>query len=258
MLNMMIKKRKVLTHLMGIPVAVMATLAVTSVTGFANDWSALITKVDNNRIYARDGMIMDLQLDSYKDNELSSSETMKIYTHVDSRQTVAVFNAPNRKGQKMLMKENNFWMIMPKSSRPVRISAVQRVMGEASSGDIASLSYGQDYTIVDGSDNGDTVTVTLKANTKAVTYAKAILVVEKARGVIMSAEFFLKSGKKSKESKYTYRQDGDLWRTKTITLVDVMRNNRKTVMTYSNERATPLNNRLFNPRYLTTGGKLPS
>lgn len=252
--KILFKKRTLFKSMLAIPVA----MVLSTVPSFATDWASLITKLDNNRIFSGDGMIMNLKLESYKDGALDSSETMKIYTNVDDRQTVVIFNDPSRKGQKMLMKDNNFWILMPKSSRPVRISAVQRVMGEASSGDIASLSYTQDYDVVDGVDNGDTVTVTLKAKTKSVTYDKAILVVEKARAVVLSAEFFLKSGKKSKEASFTYRQDGDLWRTNTIDLVDAMRNNRKTVMYYSDERAVKLSSRLFNPRYLMSGGKLPS
>lgn len=238
--------------------ATLTTPLITSLPAWAGDWNSLIERLDSNRVFARNGQIMTLKLQSFKDGKPNTAESLRVYTHVDNRQTVALFLDTKRKGQKMLMRDNNFWMIMPKSSRPVRISAVQRVMGEASSGDIASLSYVQDYTVQSGVDKGDTATLTLMAKHKGVTYAKAILVVDKKRGIPLSGDYYLKSGKHSKSVAFTYRADGDKWRTQTVTLTDIIRKNRKTVMTYSDEQAKPLPARLFNAKYLVSGGKLPS
>jgi hypothetical protein len=41
---------------------------------------------------------------------------------------------------------DDFWLLMPGSQRPLRITPMQKLLGDASTGDIATLSWADDYT----------------------------------------------------------------------------------------------------------------
>lgn len=45
----------------------------------------------------------------------------------------------------MLMLGDNYWLLMPKSRRPIRITPMQKLLGEASVGDISTLTWSDDY-----------------------------------------------------------------------------------------------------------------
>jgi hypothetical protein len=53
--------------------------------------------------------------------------------------------APAERGQKLLMQGDDFWLMMPASQRPLRITPMQKLLGEASTGDIATMTWGEDY-----------------------------------------------------------------------------------------------------------------
>ena len=226
---------------------------------FANNWADILDKVDKNRVLALDGVVTSVTMKSYKKGNLDKTENLTVYTNANMRNSVVVFHDKKRRGQKMLMTEKGFWMLMPKSSRPVRISAVQKVMGQASSGDIASLSYSQDYDVQSGKDNGDgTALLSLIAKHKNVSYKTIKLTVNTKKYQILSADYFLKSGKQSKTATMQYGDMSGKVLLKSMTLLDSIRKNQKTVMTYNTQKTAKLPNKIFNPRYLLGGGKLPN
>ncbi len=63
----------------------------------------------------------------------------------EDRRSLVLMRSPAEKGQKLLMLGDDYWLILPKSQRPVRITATQRLLGEASVGDIATMRWAGDY-----------------------------------------------------------------------------------------------------------------
>jgi len=59
------------------------------------------------------------------------------------KETSVIFKSAVEAGQKMLMLQDNYWLQMPKSRRPIRITPMQKLLGEASVGDISTLSGGK-------------------------------------------------------------------------------------------------------------------
>lgn len=49
-------------------------------------------------------------------------------------------------GKKMLMVEDHMWLKFPTSANPVRVSARQKLTGQASNGDVVSISYVKNYS----------------------------------------------------------------------------------------------------------------
>ena len=61
-----------------------------------------------------------------------------------------------RKGQRVLLTSQGYWLFMQGISKPVRLTRLQRMLGQASFGDIGNLRFAEDYRIVSWSieDNG--------------------------------------------------------------------------------------------------------
>jgi hypothetical protein len=53
--------------------------------------------------------------------------------------------SPAEPGQKVLMLGDDFWLLMPGSQRAMRITPMQKLLGDASTGDIATMNWADDY-----------------------------------------------------------------------------------------------------------------
>ena len=61
------------------------------------------------------------------------------------RRSLVLSRSPAEKGQKVLMVGDDFWIALPSSQRPIRITPAQKLLGDASTGDIATLTWAEDY-----------------------------------------------------------------------------------------------------------------
>jgi outer membrane lipoprotein-sorting protein len=115
----------------------------------------------------------------------------------------------NLKGQKLLMQDRNMWFAKPGLSKPVPISPRQKLMGDASNGDIAATNYAADYKII-GSEEGkvndeDCILLTLQAADKRATYDTIKYWISKKRTLGIKAEFYTISGKMFKTAVFEYK-----------------------------------------------------
>jgi hypothetical protein len=121
---------------------------------------------------------------------------------------------PKDKGNKVLMVNGNMWFYKPGLSKPVPISARQKLMGNASYGDIAATNYYRDYdatllgdeTIADESCH----VFDLKAKMPTATYDHIRYWVSKNREVGIKAEYYTVSGKKIKTARMFYNREIDV------------------------------------------------
>ncbi|MFC0134711.1 outer membrane lipoprotein-sorting protein [Massilia eurypsychrophila] len=115
---------------------------------------------------------------------------------------------PKYRGNKILMVNNNMWFYKPGLSKPVPISMRQKLMGEASYGDIASTNYAEHYSataLPDADVNGEPCYVfELTAKAEKVTYDRITYWVTKRRHLGVRAEYFTVSGKKFKSATMDY------------------------------------------------------
>lgn len=115
---------------------------------------------------------------------------------------------PKYRGNKILMLNTSMWFYKPGLSKPVPISMRQKLMGDASYGDIASTNYAEHYLatpLPDALVNGeDCYVFDLKARVENVTYDRIVYWVSKQRQVGVKAEYFTVSGKKFKSAAMEY------------------------------------------------------
>ncbi|GAB3374556.1 outer membrane lipoprotein-sorting protein [Azotobacter armeniacus] len=115
---------------------------------------------------------------------------------------------PKSKGQKLLMLDNNMWFHKPGLSKPIPISLRQKLMGQASYGDVASTNYAEDYDatrLPDETVEGtDCYVFDLKARNSKTTYDRIIYWVDKQRLVGVKADYYTLSGKRFKSANMSY------------------------------------------------------
>ncbi len=197
---------------------------------------ALVKLADNFR-QPFGGTDLKIRLKSYRDGELHDETNYQVWASGNEKSLVAMLD-PKVRGQKVLMVPEGMWLHMPSSRRAIRITPMQRLMGQASYGDITQLRFGGLYKAEFDSQNPegtiDGVAVwhlILTATHVNATYTRIALSVTKDAGRPLFAKYYLQSGKLLKKATYGAVQDvsGKPFINK-ITFADSIRANRKTVM----------------------------
>ena len=118
------------------------------------------------------------------------------------------------RGQRLLMVDRNMWFMKPGLTKPVPISARQKLVGGVSYGDIASTNYAEDYVPTQLPDErvNDQIcyVLNLKAIDQKATYdrIKYWIVKEKLLGV--KAEYYTVSGKMLKTALFEFANQVEL------------------------------------------------
>jgi outer membrane lipoprotein-sorting protein len=184
--------------------------------------------------------------------ESGKADEDKLYevSQKGTEKTYVEFLSPREKGEHLLMLGDDMWVYLPDTSRPVRITPLERLNGDASNGDVARTNFSVDYSAVYlrtekvGTENCYVLDLTAKR--KGSTYQRILywLRVEDARPV--RAEFYLTSGKHIKSATFDeYVTVGGRSRLLRWTLYDEIRHNSHSVLEYSNIAPRELPDKLF-------------
>lgn len=182
------------------------------------------------------------------------SEKMQPYQLLsgEDRKSLVIFTGGTSQGQKVLLQDQQFWLQLPGSRRALRITPLQKLMGEASSGDVATLSWQQDYQLVAADEQKDGIQLSLQAKRDGLSYQRIELWVSKSEQFPLRAEFYLPSGKQAKSARFVRSQAGEAPRVVAMELLDKMQTSDITVLHYDKVTPQPLPARLFNPQALST------
>jgi len=180
----------------------------------------------------------------------SDEEHLYEVSQKGSDRTYVEFMSPREKGRHLLMLVDDMWIYLPDTSRPVRITPLERLTGDASNGDVARTNYAIDYTPVYlrsekvGSEQCHVLELTAKR--KGATYQRILywLRAEDARPV--KAEFYLTSGKYIKSATFDeYALSGGRMLLRRLTLYDEIRHSSHSVLEYSGAVPRELPDKLF-------------
>jgi outer membrane lipoprotein-sorting protein len=197
---------------------------------------------------------MDLELTNYRKTD-SDVWRLRVSGLGKDKSLVEFLSPATERGKYLLMLRDGMWVYVPDTSKPIRISPLQRLMGEASNGDVARTNYSTDYvvsSITEGEEDGKPVNVLeLKAKDPDLSYSRVTLWALRDGDVPLKADYYVSSGKLLK--RVFFREFGALGGFRLVTKVeifDAVRPDRRTVMSYSNLRATQLPEKMFQPGYL--------
>jgi hypothetical protein len=211
--------------------------------------AALLTKADEYRNFKGQSFTFDVKITSTEPDEEEKSFLMKAEVK-DSHTSLIIYAEPaSERGKALLSDRNNLWFHSPLSSKPIRITPQQRLLGEASNGDVASTDFSGDYDpvylrqeTVDGIPC-HVLELTAKPDSLA-TYNKLHLWIQEADYKPYKAEFFAISGKPLKTAYYKrfdrLQSAGGKQQLLGLEIVNALNKDKKTTMDYSNFVVTEL------------------
>lgn len=219
----------------------------------APDASTILKRVDRLRNPINEFSV-DLELTSVR-KEKNEVWKLKVFGQDSEKSLVEFVSPPSEKGKYLLMRREAMWFYIPDTSRPIRISPLQRLMGEASNGDVARTSYSEDYTVEqtkeEDLDGVAAIFLDLTAKDKENSYSRVCLWVSKDKQLPLRADYYASSGKMLKRLFFReYGQTGGGQMVTGIEIHDAVRPDRRTFMRYSNLQAKTLPEKMFNQSFL--------
>ena len=171
------------------------------------------------------------------------------------------YEAPPRdEGKLVLLSGANMWFYDPASKASIRISPQQRLIGQASDGDVLTVNLAHDYSaklvgeesILDADRKPRSVWhLDLVASTEEAAYARLEYFVEKDTNRPVKAKFYSDSGRVLKLA-YFRRFEEALGATRPteVIIIDAVDKHLVTVISYSDYRAEKVQDAWFEREYL--------
>jgi len=137
---------------------------------------------------------------------------------------------------------------------------MQKLLGEASVGDISTLTWSEDYqgewvaeqqVEMPTGETLDTHHLKLAAKTKGASYQSIDLWLTADRAFPVKADLYLRSGKLAKQAWFTEGVRDGLPTVMSMTLLDKIQPSKKTVIEYREVIEQSLEDKYYNPAYLS-------
>jgi outer membrane lipoprotein-sorting protein len=235
--------------------ALFAAVAIAASGAFAQDVPALLKAADKYRM-SSDNMQVDTQISVFNTDGSPDKERRYTVFAQQKHQSLVLMQSPAEKGQKVLMLGDDFWLLMPGSQRPLRITPMQKLLGDASTGDIATMSWAEDYSgTIAGEDRcGEPeqacVHLSLSAARKGVTYQRIELWLGKARHEPVKAELYVQSDKLAKKARFVMDKASAPTAVTSMLLRDQLTNKKETQVRYLARKEHTVPEAWLNPMFL--------
>jgi hypothetical protein len=231
-------------------------------TASAQDIPTLLKDADHYRMSADnlqvDTQVVVLNTDGSQDKE----RRYTVFAQAD-RKSLVLMQSPVEKGQKVLMLADDFWLLMPNTQRPMRITPMQKLLGDASTGDIATMRWAGDYT---GQVVGEEpcmpdskaicLHLSLQANRKGVTYQRVELWIGKTRHEPVRADLFVQSDKLAKQARFVMDKPNAPTIVSEMVLTDQLSNKKETHIKYLARKERTVSTEWLNPMFLARNPSL--
>jgi outer membrane lipoprotein-sorting protein len=194
--------------------------------------------------------VQHTRIDNYDGDTLVESADFEV--SLKGENSVVRFLSVKNKGQTLLMRGDDMWYFLPSVARPIRITPMQRLLGNASNGDVARVRYSIDYEpsiVGEETIEGTRCTILeLRAKRKGATYQRMRYAVRQTDAQPVRAEFFLASGKQTKTAFFQEprTEAGHTVMTRLV-IYDLIKDRSKTIMQFSGFTPRDLPDKLFNP-----------
>lgn len=244
--------------------AVMAIAAQAPALAQSQDVPTLLKAADKYRMSSEnlqvETQVSVLNADGSPDKE----RRYKVFAQA-GRKSLVLMQSPAEKGQKVLMLGDDFWLLMPDSQRPLRITPMQKLLGDASTGDIASMSWADDYTGTmvgeercDAGASGNAPSTTavpclhlsLLAARKGVTYQRIELWLGKTRHEPLKADLYVLSDKLAKQATFVLDKAAAPTQVQEMVLTDQVSNHKTTHVRYLHRKERQVPAEWLNPMFL--------
>ena len=152
----------------------------------------------------------------YRNGKQTDSSTLAIYSRADQHsgqfRSLIRYIAPARDANKLILYNGkDLWFYDPSSKASVRMSPQQRLLGQASNGDVVTVNFALDYlaqsAVEEDTQDGDRKTrhcykLDIKQRTPDATYDHILMWIEQGTNRPVKASFYSDSGKLLKKAYY--------------------------------------------------------
>jgi outer membrane lipoprotein-sorting protein len=133
--------------LLALPALVLLTVSAWAQTPTGQEIMVAADKARNPGVPFR----LTNTLTEYKNGQPADREVLTVYSKLDAasnqfRNIVGYVDPPRDQGKMVLMDGSKMWFYDPASKASVPISPQQRLIGQASDGDVVTVNYARDYT----------------------------------------------------------------------------------------------------------------
>jgi len=187
-------------------------------------------------------------LTEYRNGKQTDGSTLAIYSKADPNsgqfRSLIRFVAPVRDANKLILfNGKDMWFYDPSSKASIRMSPQQRLLGQASNGDVVTVNFAKDYqataAVEEDVQNGErqmkhSYKLTLAAKTPDATYHHIEMWIETGNNRPIKAKFYAESGKMLKTAYYRrYEKQLGVERPTETVIIDGLDPNWVTVMRFS-------------------------
>ena len=218
----------------------------------AGEVTRLLEEADAYRLPA-ESLRVDIEVRVFKADALDKTRRYAVFVK-PGRRSLVVFRSPSERGQKMLMLGDDYWLVLPASQRPLRITPMQKLLGDASTGDVASMTWAEDY---DGRISGEAVVdgvpcvkLDIAGQRKGVSYPRIVLFLAKSDRRPVHAELYVASEKLAKTARFKVGEVDGRKLVTTMVLTDHLQRERRTEVHYLSRSAKALPDEYYNPAFL--------
>ncbi len=217
------------------------------------DLATILKKADAYRLPDSSAQIETL-VQTFKNGEPDKEKRYQVLIRPGGKSLI-LFQSPGEIGQKVLMSGDDFWMLLPGSARPMRITPLQKLLGDAATGDIATMTWSGDY---EGTIQGHCsyagqacLELELTATRKSLSYQRVVLQVAANDYRPLHADLYAATGRRLKQASYLVEQRDGRASVTRITLRDEIQTARETVITTVSSKPRQFGDELFNAMYLS-------
>jgi len=235
-------------------ISLAAATLLAALAAQAQDVGTLLKAADRFRMSA-DALQVDTQIFVFNSDGTPDKERRYTVWAQPNRQSLVLMQSPAEKGQKVLMLGDDFWLLMPSSQRPLRITPMQKLLGDASTGDIATMSWAEDYSgkLVGEEPCGTATCVHLSLNAarKGVSYQRIELWLGKQRHEPVRADLYVQSDKLAKQARFVLDKPNAPTMVTEMILIDQLSNHKETRVKYLSRKERQVPQEWLNPMFLS-------
>jgi hypothetical protein len=219
----------------------------------------LVKAADRYRMSATN-MQVETQINTFNADGSADKERRYTVFVQANHQSLVLMQSPAEKGQKVLMLGDEFWLLMPSSQRPLRITPMQKLLGDASTGDIATMSWAEDYTVElvgeESCDASACLHLKLAATRKGVSYQRIELWIGKQRHEPLRADLYVQSDKLAKQARFVMDKADKPTTVAEMVLKDQLSNRKETRVRYLSRKDRTVPEAWLNPMFLARNASL--
>jgi outer membrane lipoprotein-sorting protein len=259
-------------------ITLLALAAAATLARADADVAALLKAADRYRAGAENLQVETQVTVLNRDGSTDKERRYTVFAQAQHKSLV-LMRSPAEAGQKVLMLGDDFWLLLPGSQRPLRITPMQKLLGDASTGDIATMSWAEDYTgTLVGEEQcesspspgrpkgGDTPSgagsaassgqkvpclhLSLQSARRGLTYARIELWLGKARAEPLKAELYVQSDKLAKLASFVFDKSDKPTQVTEMVLSDKLSSHKETRVRYVSRQARQVPETWLNPMFL--------